>query len=137
MLLRFPVLSRALHCSLPWRFLFCFIWLVVWLTFVPISKSRLISSFGNKPMIGMRAPPKKKKKKASSLLRLSTVQSLCFMILMESENKSQEGAPGCPHIPWQPCRWACQGKRGHTNEHSPSLTSGLKNTTNHQVQAED
>ena len=86
-------------------------------------------------MIGMRAP--QKKKKASSLLGLSTVQSLCFMILMESEHKSQEGAPGCPHIPWQPCRWACQGKRGHTNEHSPSLTSGLKNTTNHQVQAED
>lgn len=78
-----------------------------------------------------------KKNKASSLLGLSTAQSLCFMILMESEKKSQEGALGCPQIPWQPCRWACQGARGHTNERSPSLTSALKNTTSHQVQVED
>ena len=59
------------------------------------------------------------------------------MILMESENKSQEGAPGCPHTPGSHVGGPAKAKEATTNEHSPSLTSALKNTTNHQVQAED
>lgn len=33
-------------------------WLVEWLVFVPISKSRSISGFGNKLVMGMRSPQK-------------------------------------------------------------------------------
>jgi hypothetical protein len=68
------------------------------LTFVPISKSRLISSFGKKPMIGMRAPPKKKKKSQLTAKAFNGTISLLYDF-----DGIREQKPGrCPWLPTYP-----------------------------------